>query len=348
MNENQVNRMSVSTLTIIKIIGVLLGLYVLYLVRDIILLLIISFILSSALTPLVDWLYSKFRFPRGLTVILVYLVFIGVVALIFSLLIPQLITEFTLIGSNISGYQDQFSSQSEFIFDTAMRFGLEDSIQSFGETLTNLTSNLFQATVSVFVRIFDIITVLVVSFYLVIEQDGMKNFIKSLTPPQYHGLIAQVVTKVQRKLGQWLLGQLALMFSIFLLTYVALSLIGVKYALVLALVAGLLEVLPYIGPILSAVPAAFVGFLQSPILLVVVIVLYTLIQQVENYLLAPRILGKSVGANPLVILIALLVGYNIAGVLGMVIAAPVVAIVTVILEDYGSFTKMFAESERTG
>ncbi|MCL5436011.1 MAG: AI-2E family transporter [Patescibacteria group bacterium] len=347
MSENQQaeNRhiASVSTLTIIKVVAVFLGLYFLFLIRDIVLLLVISVILAAAISPLVEWLYTRGRFPRGLTVVLVYIVFISFVVLVFSLLLPKLAIEVVSLGNNIRDIQDSQLLQSSGFHEFLSRLGLSNMLQNLGLTLSGLTETIFQRTLGVFSGIFDVISVLVISFYLVIQQDGMNEFAKSLAPAEYHARIGSVVSKVQNRLGKWLLGQLALMFSIFLMTYIGLSILHIKYSLVLALLAGLLEIVPYVGPILSAVPAILIALLQSPLVALIVVALYTFIQQSENYLLVPKIIGKSIGANPLVILIALLVGFKIAGILGMLIAAPLVAVGAVIMEDYDGHRKSKAQ-----
>lgn len=330
---------SISTLTIIKVVAVFLGLYLLFIIRDIVLLLVISMIFAAAISPLVEWLYSKVRFPRGLTVVLVYAAFISLVVLAFSLLLPRLASEVVALGNTIRNFQDSHSLEGSSVRDFMARLGLSSMLDNLGSSLAGLTETIFQRTLGVFSGIFDIISVLIISFYLVIQQDAMKEFAKSLAPAEYHARIANAVAKAQTRLGNWLLGQLSLMFAIFLMTYVGLSILGVKYSLVLALFAGLLEVMPFIGPVVSAIPAALIGFLQSPLLALMVVVLYTVVQQTENYLLVPRIIGKSIGANPLVILVALLVGFKIAGILGMIIAAPLVAVATVVMEDYDNHRK---------
>ena len=335
---------SISTTTILKVVGVFLALYFFYLIRDIILLLVISTIIAAALTPLVDWLYSRMKFPRGLSVVLVYAIFLGLVVLAFSFLLPRLINDVVDFGLNIGATQSRLQDNSSLIIRTLNQFGLSQAVESFGSGLAEISANIFQKTLGVLSGIFSTVSVLVISFYLVIEQDGLKDFVKSLTPPQYHTRINTVVQRVQKKLGRWLVGQLALMTSIFILTYIGLSIFGVKNALALALFAGLLEIVPYLGPIISAIPAVLLAFLQSPFLAILIIILYTAIQQFENYVLVPRIIGRSIGANPLVILIALLIGFRIAGIVGMLIAAPIVAVITVILEDYSGHKRLKEEN----
>jgi len=338
-NANTGKNWSVATSAVLKVIGVLLAVYFLFLIRDVILLLIVAMILAAALTPLVEWLYTRLRFPRGLTVVLVYLLFIALAALVVVLLVPRLLNELIDLGGSIEIFRAGFQDPGSSLYEVFSRFDLSDSLRSLGASVTQFTSSLFEKSLGFVGGIFSVISVLVISFYLVIEQNAMKDFMKSLTPVKFHERINNVVQKVQHKLGHWLIGQISLMAVMFVMTFIGLTALGVKNALVLALLAGLLEIVPYLGPFLAIVPAAILAFIQSPILAVAVIVLYVVIQQIENYLLAPRIIGKSIGANPLVILIALLIGFRIAGVLGMLIAAPLVAVITVILEDYTGHRK---------
>ncbi|MBI4054174.1 MAG: AI-2E family transporter [Candidatus Doudnabacteria bacterium] len=324
----------VSIVSLLKIVAVFFAFYFLYLVRDIILLLVIAMILASALTPLVEWLYQRVKFPRGLTVVLVYAVVIGLMVLAFSFIVPRLIAEFAELGQSIETFRLRYESEGSAVFRYLEPLGLAESLKTLGSTLNSFTSEIFYKTLGVFSGIFRVMALLVMSFYFVIQQNAMKDFIKSLAPIEYHERISAVVHKVQRKLGAWLVGQLSLMAIIFLLTFLGLSILQVKYALALGLLAGILEILPYLGPFLSGIPAVLIALLQSPLLAILVVILYTVIQQTENYFLTPKIIGKSIGANPLVVLIALLIGFKIAGFIGMLIAAPLVAVGTVILDDY--------------
>ncbi|MBL8031765.1 MAG: AI-2E family transporter [Candidatus Doudnabacteria bacterium] len=122
--------------------------------------------------------------------------------------------------------------------------------------------------------------------------------------------------------------------AIFVFTYVGLTILGVKYALVLALLAGLLEVVPYMGPFLSAVPAVLFAFVQSPALALAVIVLYILVQKSESYVLVPKIMQKTVGTSPLVVLVSLLIGFKLAGILGLLLAVPIAGALMVLLEEF--------------
>jgi predicted PurR-regulated permease PerM len=211
------------------------------------------------------------------------------------------------------------------------------NFSEFGKQLISSTSGsqtVFTRTLGIFNGVFSIITILVVSFYLVAEQKGMREFIKSLVPPHHQEFTMSLVDKIQKKMGMWIIGQILLSVSIFLLTFAGLSLLGVKYALFLALLAGLLEVVPYIGPIISAIPAVFFAFMQSPPLAIAVLVLYIIVQKIEGYVLVPKIMQKTVGTSPLVVLVALLIGFKLAGILGLLLAVPLVGAVTVLIQEF--------------
>jgi len=264
--------------------------------------------------------------------------------LAFSFLVPGIVNEFVDLGLNVGDLQSHIQNDDSVIMRSLNQFGFESAVESFVGGVSKLSANLFQKTLGVINSLFSVISVLVISLYLVIQQDGLKDFVKSLTPIGYHSRINTVVQRVQKKLGRWLVGQIALMAAIFVLTYVGLLIFGVKNALALALFAGLLEIVPILGPIIAAIPAVFLAFLQSLLLALLVIILYIAVQQFENYILVPRIIGKSIGANPLVVLVALLIGFRIAGIPGMLIAAPIVAVINVILDDISGHKKVNTES----
>ena len=183
--------------------------------------------------------------------------------------------------------------------------------------------------------VFAFITVLVISFYLVSSKEkGMKDFIRSIVPASRQDQVLGLVIKIQKKMGLWVLGQFILSLVIFVFTFIGLTILGVKYALVLALFAGLLEVIPYIGPTLSAVPALFFAFIQNPALALGVLILYILVQKSESYVLVPKIMEKTIGTSPLVVLVALLIGFKLAGVVGLLLAVPLAGAIMVVIDEF--------------
>lgn len=326
-----------STKIILKVVGVVLGLGFLWLIQDIVITLLLGVILASAMDPLVSYFKVR-RVPRAVSVLTVYVLVLGLVGLIIYLMIPPLIDQLQILSLNFPSYMEQLRQR----LPGSASFLTNVDFSDFGRSVIssfNGEGTVFTRTLGIFNGVFSFITILVVSFYLVAEQQGMREFIKSLVPPHHQDFSMNLVDKIQKKMGMWIIGQLILSVSIFIVTFVGLSALGVKYALFLALLAGLFEVVPYIGPIISAIPAIFFAFIQNPPLAVAVLVLYILVQKLEGYVLVPKIMQKTVGMSPLVVLVALLIGFKLAGILGLLLAVPLVgAVIVVINEFYGNQT----------
>ena len=334
MPEAQNLKLDISITTLLKIILVGLVLILLYVNREILLMLLVSMILASAMDPLVDWLYRKAKFPRGLSVILVYIVFLGLLGLVIYFLIPPMVDEFKQLSGRVEELRDKINSRTGSLTAALNELGFSRGLSDLGQSISGFTADVFQKTLGVVNSLVKTVGVLVFTFYLISSESGMKNFIRSLVPYKHQAYAMSLTDKIQKSIGYWLLGQLVLSVVIFALTFIGLSVLGVKYALALALLAGFLELIPYLGPIISAIPAVFVAFAESPTLALFVVILYVLVQQLENYIIVPKVMGRTVGANPLVILLAILVGFQIAGLVGMLVAVPIVAATTAFLHDF--------------
>lgn len=302
-------------------------------VRQIVLTVVVSMVLASAMDPLVDWLLRKAKFPRGLSVILVYLIFILAIGTIIYFVIPPMVAQFQELANRLSDFRSDLAFRATSFVRVLDDLGVSEGLSSLGKNFSQFAGNIFQTTLGVFSGLIQVVAVLAISFYLISSEHGMKNFVKSLVPFKHQAYAVRLTGKIQEKISRWLLGQLLLSGFIFALTYLGLTILGVKSALPLALLAGLLEIVPYLGPIISAIPAVFVAFVQSPPLALFVLGLYIIVQQIENYVLVPKIMGRTVGANPVIILVAVLVGFQIAGILGMLLAVPIVAAGSVFISD---------------
>lgn len=320
------------TQIILKIIFIVLGLWVLWLLKDLVLILLLSLVLTSAMEPMVDYFKLK-KIPRSLSVLTVYVVFLGGIGFLISLIAPLIFEQFSAVSSNLPQYISQLEAkfpELTHVFGTINIANLLQNVISFGDSQTGV----FSRTIGVFNGFVTFVTVLVISFYLSAEEDGMKKFVKSLVPLHRQEKTYDLISKIQKKMGRWLMGQFVLCFSIFAVTWIGLTLLGVPNALLLAIIAGLLEIVPYIGPILSAVPALLFALLQSPVLAVGVIILYILIQKLEGLILVPKVMQKTIGVSPLVILLALLAGFKLAGIWGLLLAVPLVGIFQVFFTEY--------------
>lgn len=335
----------ISSGTILRAVLILLLIWFLYFVRDILLLVFLSIIIVSAIDPIVDW-FQKRKVPRSLTVLVVYLVFLSVFALVIILLIPPVTAEIQGLGQSLPQLVEKLSGYFQTVRSFAASHNLEQNINDFFSTaagkVSETGSNIFSGTISFIGGIFELVIILSIAFYMSVQEAGSKKFLTSLFPKDHQEYVAGLVERIQYKMGRWLQGQLFLMFLVFLLDYLGLLAIGAPYALVLALIAGMLEIVPYIGPVISAVIATLISFLHGPVTGLLVLGLFILVQQLEGYVLTPLIMKRAVGLNPVVVILALLVGAKLAGVIGVLVSVPVATVIGEIVND---ITRKEATSE---
>jgi predicted PurR-regulated permease PerM len=333
---------NINALTIIKIILIFVLFYFLFLVRDILVALFISLILSSAIDPWVDYLQKK-KIPRALGVLLIYLSFLLVVILAVSLIIPPIAEQVQELIINFPSILEKIISGVSALKEYSNQYGLLDnikeSVRAISSNLQGAAGGVFSTVSGILGGIFGLFLVLVITFYMSVEENAIKKIVWSVVPESHQLHAMSLINKMQRMIGLWLRGQLILSLIIFALTYVGLIALGlflgqkIEYALVLALIAGLTEFVPYLGPVFAALPAVFLAFTQSPLLAVSVAILYYVIQLIENNLIVPSLMKKVVGLNPVVSIAVLLIGFKLAGVAGAILSIPVATAISVVVQD---------------
>jgi predicted PurR-regulated permease PerM len=334
MNNNHSQTVNISTSTIIRFVLILLALGFLFLIRDILLIVVVSVIIAAAATGPVNWLHSR-HVPRLLGVVFVYLLLLLLLASVIALVFPPLAEQVRQLSSNFPGFLDKINlNLKEWWGGYKIEGNLQSFLNQIGNKLSESTASVFSTIVSLFGGIFSATVILVISFYLTVQEKGIKRFFISLTPQDRQQYTSDLVERIGVKIGGWLRGQLLIMLIVGLLVYLGLTLLGVKYALTLALIAGILEIVPYVGPIISAIPGIILAFLQAPILGLLVLILYIVIQQLENYVIFPQVMKKTVGLNPIVIIIAMLIGAKLAGILGIILSVPLTAAITEFVKDF--------------
>lgn len=337
---------NISSTTIIKVMIIVALLWFIYLVKDVILILIVALILASAFNPWVTWLKAR-RVPRIVGVLVIYLLVFGIFALSVGMLIPPIVEQLSQIGNHFPEYYDRITNDFENFKDFSISSGIlgnvEEAISSLQVNIAQTTRGIFSSLISIFGGFFAFIGVVVITFYMLIEENAVKRFLGAVAPEKVQPYLNHIANRIQEKISQWLRGQIILSVIIGAMSYVGLLLLGVDYALVLALWAGLTEFIPYLGPFIGAVPAVFIAFTVSPFTAVLVIALYALIQQLENNFIVPRVMSKAVGLNPLIVIIVMLVGAKLAGLIGIVLAVPITLIIEIFFRD---FMQKKGQSER--
>lgn len=326
---------SISTWTVLKIIFIVLGLAFAWFIRSVIGILFVSWVFASALDPFVDRL-ARYRIPRAVTILTVLLLSVLVFALGIYLVIPPLTEQIGQIALSLRDEAPLLERAYQSITgasDGAVVSQLQQNLTSFNSTLSNLTRGIITAAGSVFGGLAAVLIMLVITFYMTVDEDGMKKFVRSIAPIQYQPYLVQKVNRIQEKMGSWFRGQLILMLIIGVFSFIGLASLRVPYALVLAFLSGILEFVPYIGPVLAAVPAIFFAYTDSPSKAIGVIIFYTVLQQLENQVIVPKVMQKAVGLNPIVVLTVMMIGAQIAGLVGIILAVPAATILWIFLED---------------
>lgn len=320
-------RVEISYKTVVFVVGFLIGLWFLIQIREIIILVFLSIILLSALLRPVEWLNAK-RVPRVLSVIIVYVLLISLIVFIIGIIVPPLISETSELVSKLPQIT---GSVNEFL--TFNKIPVEDVSGILARQIQQIAGNVIAISTAIVSSIFLFLTILVFTFYLLLEWKSFARLIASPFSGKQEKKVATIITKVEKGLGQWVRGQLTLSVIVGLLTYIGLRILGVPYAVPLAIIAGILEIVPIIGPIIAAVPAALVGLTVAPIIALAAMSLFFIIQQLENNIIVPMVMSKVVGLQPPVVIIALLIGAELAGIGGAFLAVPAIVVAKIVVKE---------------
>ncbi|MFA5022390.1 MAG: AI-2E family transporter [Patescibacteria group bacterium] len=342
MPENKKLVINISTVTILKVFFILLILVLAYYIREIILLLLVSLVLAAVIEPSVD-LAAKKKIPRSLATILIYIFLFLFIAMVVMLLVPPVTEQFTLLINSLPNLLDKLVENFGIINQYSAERGLTDNIR---QGLLGLQSGIEQAAggiysflISFFWNLVNLVVILALTFYLVVEKDSLNNFVKIVTPKKHHQNLINLIKIIKTRIGDWAVGQLTVGLIVGVIVAVGLFLLLPKYALILALIAGLAEFVPYIGPVLAAVPAIFLGLTVPPFSLgrgLAILIFYIVIQQIESNFIAPQIMKRHTGINPVLIIMAMLIGAQLAGVIGLILAIPITTSIIAVINDLNS------------
>ena len=333
---NRPIKINITSATVFKIVAILLLFYFLYLISDILILFFVSLVFSSALDPWVDKLKQK-GIPRSLSVLVIYLIFFAVLGAAIYLITPVIVKEINGISANSSHYFDLVFSKFSSLQDYSLRYGLLDNVAGsfdiFTGYLETTASGVFFTLFTIFGGIFSFALILVLTFYMVVEESAIKKLIWSLAPAKHQAYLIHLVNRMQLKMGYWLRGQLIIALSLAVMSYIGLEILGVNYAAVLAILVGLFSFIPYMGAIFGAIPAVFIAFTESSVLAVLSVILFYIIHFIEGNFLQPKVMQKAVGLNPIISILAILAGFKLAGIFGAVLSIPVSTALAVFIKD---------------
>lgn len=332
------NKIEIPLTNILKIIGLLVLVWILYQVREVILLLFVVFIFITALEPIVSWA-EKNKIPRIATVSALYILIFGLLSLTIYLIIPPLVQEIISFTNNIINYPYLEKIHSGYL-NSVYQFVLthqsewQSWVNSIYSQLSKISGGILNATVVIFGGISSAIMVLVLSFYTLVDKKTINEFLLSFVPNREKSGLVTIIQKVGLKLGQWLRGQVVISFLMGLILFLILYFADVPYALTIGIIAALLEVIPIVGFIITGLIALLVTLMFTNwITALIVLILYIVVQQLETHILVPKIMSKAVGVPPLIIIIALMIGSALGGMSGAVLSIPITAALVVTIRE---------------
>lgn len=335
------NTISISLGTITKTIIVILLFALAFLLKDLVLVVLLSIVVASSVEPATQWFLTR-GVPRLFAIILIYLsiaVFLAIT--VFFLLIP-LLSESSEFLRNSSYYfnpeaiiNDGFLSSQPIVAGITNSLDLEKVIAQINSLISTISYNTFGSIATIFGGLLSFFLTIILSFYLAVEEDGVGKFLKAITPLKHEKYVISLWKRSQRKIGLWMQGQLVLAIIIGMLVYLGLLILNVPNALLLAVLAAAFEIIPLFGPILASIPATMIAFVTggTPLALVV-IGLYIIVHQFENQLIYPLVVKKVVGVSPVVSILALAVGWELAGVIGLILSVPIAAVIIEFVDDF--------------
>lgn len=326
-------RIEISTWSIVKIILVAALFYLLYLVKDIIALVFIVLILVATFRPVVNkW---ERHIGRVLSVIVLSAIAFAILALAIYLIIPPLISQTVELISSIPAVFEKYDLLTNY------RPVIESNLKNI--SAGNVTSSFISITTGVFGGIVTFFLALILTVYLLLDKKSFSKSTVAFFPSAQREVAVDLIKKISLKVGNWFRGQMFLGLTIAIIDLIALSVIGVPYALALAIISGLLEIVPTIGPLISGAVAAVVALSISPVKALIVVALYLIVQQLEGTILVPKIMQKAVGLSPAIIIITILIGAKLFGVVGVLLAVPVAASISVVLQEWPSISSSFKQ-----
>jgi predicted PurR-regulated permease PerM len=332
---------SITTSSVLTAFGVGLLVWLVFYLKELVLIILTSIVLASAVEPGVAW-FMKYRAPRVLAVALVYAIIIGTIFAVAYAFFPPLLKETAGLSASLPQYLSAINLDE--ILDSSLVSSAREvvgGVPTFTEYIsqiqnvfTSTSAGAFRALAGVFGGVVSFILIVVLSIYFAIQETGVDDFLHVILPVEYQHYGIDLWKRSQKKIGLWMQGQLLLSLIASILTYLWLTILGVQYSFLLAIFAALAELIPVFGTYIAAVPAAIIGFSMGGVpLALAVLAGFLVINQLEAHLIYPLVVKKVIGVAPLLVIIALIAGAQLAGFLGVLLSVPIAAALQEFLSD---------------
>ncbi|MEK7148109.1 MAG: AI-2E family transporter [Patescibacteria group bacterium] len=343
MTEEEKEKIAITTGSWVRLVVVLALAYAFIIVANFILILIASIVVASAVEPITLWTKRK-GMPRVPTVISIYIITAIFLSGFFYFLLLPLLGEVGSFIKTLTVYSNALTSGNVLstMFENQNVFGGLDTpaivsqvSMYLNEWSQFLSKGIFSSLAAVSGGVISFILFVVLSFYLAVQEEGITKFLRIITPLNHESYVISLWRRSQLKIGRWMQGQVFLGAIVMVLVYLGLLILGVPHALLLAVVSGVFELIPLFGPVLAAIPAVFITYATQDMSMALLVAgLYLVIQQFENHIIYPLVVKRVIGMPPIVSIMALVIGGQLGGFLGLVVSVPVAAVVMEFLSDH--------------
>lgn len=338
-------QISITTGTFIRLLVVAAAAYAIWVLKDLALLVITAVIIASALEPGVEF-FLRHKLPRVFAVLVMYLAVFGSLFSIVYFMLPPILNDAQNFLTSVPQYLDTVNlppelssvAQTPFFSADATQAGglgsLVETLFTFRSVFTDTSEGAIRLVSSFFGGVFALVLVIVLSFYFAIQETGVEQFLRLVTPQKHEKYVVGLWGRAKRKIGLWMQGQLILSLIVGVIVYLGLLLLGVPYALLLALLAAVFDLIPLFGSLIAGVVGVIVAFGAGGVPLALIVAgLYFIVNQFEAHLIYPLVVNKVVGIPPLLVILALIAGGALAGFLGVLLAVPLAAALREFLDD---------------
>lgn len=317
-NKNQANRhtIDIAPSSIFWVLIVFLGMKFLGEISSVLLLVYIAFLIAVAINPLITWLERR-KIPRPLSSIFTILSLFTIIGFLVSSFIKPLVAQ-----------TQNFLTRLPELIEKVSSYNI--NLDAFSSQAFTVSDQVFKLAIGTLTGIIATFTTLVISYYILQARPKLKESLKTVFGHKFR-IYYSMITQLEEKLGSWVRGTLILMASVGILSGLGYGLIGLPYAVALGVIAGILELIPNIGPTITAIFAIIVGLSVSPTHGLAAFIVSLLVQQLENNLLVPKIMQKSTGLHPIVTIVSLLIGFRLGGPALAVISLPITLSIQVIV-----------------
>jgi len=336
---NKEIKISITPGSIFTTLLILVGVYVFWLLRDLALLVVTAIVIASAIEPGIAF-FIRHRIPRFFAALLVYVLVFGSIFVLLFFFFPPIIADAAGFLAAMPQYLDTINASAPFtnIAASSGQGGAQSFLQtllSFQSVFTASGSGIIQLFITFFGGLFSLMLVIVLSFYFALQDTGVDDFLRLVMPVEYEDYSVDLWKRTQKKIGLWMQGQILLSVIVGILVYLGLLIIGIPYALLLSVFTALAEIIPIFGSLIAGAAVVVVGYSDGGISLAAIVAgLFIVVNQFESNLIYPLIVKKIVGVPPLLVIVALIAGYTLAGFLGVLLSVPAAAVLLELISDF--------------